>query len=168
MFNKTLLGVGAAALILGTAAAAWAATSVNVNIKETINGKTTVTKFVSGTPKPSTSPIPKFNAACMQAALEKRDNAIIASLDSFHTLGTNALKNRLAALKAAWALTERKPRRDAINKAWKDFRLSSRDARAQVRIGKREAWKKFRADQKACGSGAFVEDGTNEAVDINL
>ena len=110
---------------------------------------------------------PVFDVACVQNAIDKRDTAIIAALDTYHTAIVATLTTRKNALKAAWALTDRKARRAAINAAWKQFRADSRTAMRTLSTAKNNAWKQFRTDRKVCGK-VPADEANGQGADTNL
>ena len=57
---------------------------------------------------------------CMQAAVEKRENALIEVLDVFASSVKSALQSRRDGLKAAWAISDKKDRAVTIRKACHD------------------------------------------------
>ncbi len=144
--KKMLLSLLAIAFLAGTAPVAWAET----------------------TPTPTPKPKREINLACMQAAVSKRDSALISTVDAYHTSAVAALKARHDSLKTAWGKTDKKTRRTDIATAWKTYRVSSRAARHAFRASKKKAWETFRTERKACGTLATLDDATNEAVDIDL
>ena len=61
----------------------------------------------------ATSTIPTATSTqitCIQNALEKRENALITGVDVYNTSVKTALTNRLAGLKSAWAMLDKKTR----------------------------------------------------------
>ena len=108
------------------------------------------------------------DVACIQAAIDKRDNAIITAVDTFHDAAKSALQTRRDALKAAWGNTDRDVRRAAIKAAWESYRNSLRSARKALRESRRSAWSQFAADRKACGRGAQADDRTGGGADAQL
>lgn len=116
----------------------------------------------------TTTPKRTVDVACIGAAVDMREGAIISALDTYHGATKTALEARRAALKAAWAIAESKERRAAIKAAWSTFRGTwSRTSKA-LREAKRAAWKTYRDARKACGPNAASDDPTNESVDANL
>jgi hypothetical protein len=105
---------------------------------------------------------------CIQAAIEKRDTAIIAGLDTYAPAVKTALQTRKDELKAGWALTEKNARKTALKNAWKKYRESVRTARRTFRDAKRNAWKQFSTDRKACNAAPMSEDSTGQGVDETL
>ncbi len=125
------------------------------------------------TPKTSPSPKPEgvrreLNAACMQAAVVKRDGALITAVDAYHAAVVAALKGRQDGLKSAWGITDRKTRRAALEAAWREYRRSWRTASRALRDARRAAWESFRVERRACSPVAAADDPTTQAVDINL
>lgn len=161
-FSTAVFGTTAAVIAFG-AFSAFGSTSVDVRVNTTENKKTTTHVTSSSTPRPST-----VNLACMQAAVDKRDGAVISAFDIFHTSVVTALQARQSALKTAWGNTDRKARRQAISAAWRNYRKATRDARQAFRTAKHNTWKIFGTDRRACGTGALGDDGSNEAADIQL
>lgn len=106
------------------------------------------------------------NLACMQTAVEKRDNAVIAAFDAFSASMKSAFTARRDALKTAWGKENRSERRTALRTAWGTFRASRKLARETFRTARHNAWKTFRADAKACHGVHRGEEGANEASEI--
>jgi len=102
------------------------------------------------------------NIACVAAAVDTRETAIIAAYQTRSTAITTALQTRQTALKAAWALTTAKDRNAAIRAAWTAFRTSFRTANATFRTDRNNAWKTFNTARKACGPlGQTGDEGTH-------
>lgn len=120
---------------------------------------------VSPSPRPKPTPI---NTACMQAAVDKRDGAVIAGLDAYYPSVKSALEARRSALKAAWGLSERKARREAIRVAWDAFKGTWRTASKNLRNAKNAAWKQFNADAKACKVNPSAEGENGQSLDAGL
>jgi hypothetical protein len=104
----------------------------------------------------------------MQAAVDKRDTAIIAGVDAYSGIIKSALGVRKDALKTAWGMADNKERRMVIKKVWKDFKVTSEKARKDFKLAKRAAWDQFNQDRKACGSSGASDDRTNVSADNNL
>ncbi len=88
--------------------------------------------------------------ACMQTAIEKRENAIIAGLENYTLAWKTSLQTRRDELRAAWGMTDKDARRNAVNAAWKKFRESRVTQRRAFKEARKNAWKQFRTDSKAC------------------
>ena len=102
----------------------------------------------------------------MQAAVEKRDTAIIAGVDTYTASVKAALQTRKDAIKAAWALTDKNARNNAIKAAWTAFQGTWKKTSQGMKATKKTAWQTFRADAKACGqTGA---DSSGEGMDAGL
>lgn len=143
----------------------------------TNNGTNTGTNTDPGTPVapetgstvvPKDKPFKKIKAkevdlVCMQTAVEKRDNAIIAGLDTYYTNVKAALVARRDALKAAWGMTDRKARQEAIRKAWNDFKGTWKKERRALDIARKKAWKEFNKDKRACNGQGEGEDQGNDS-----
>lgn len=122
-------------------------------------------------PSPSPSPLIKaknLDSACMQAAVDKRETAIIAGVDAYSATVRLALSARKDALKVAWGIADAKERRMVLKKVWKDFKVTSEKARKDFKLAKRAAWDQFNRDRKACGSSGASDDPTNVSADNNL
>lgn len=109
-----------------------------------------------------------FDPVCIQTAVEKRDNAIIAATDTFSAAAKTALTTRRDALKAAWALTDRTARRTALKAAGKAYRETLSKARKDLNAAKRAAWKQWGTDLKACKGTPNDDPGAGQGVDASL
>lgn len=106
--------------------------------------------------------------ACMQTAVEKRDNAIMAALDTYSSGVKTALQTRRDALKAAWGITDKKQRRTALRAAWDAFQGTWKNATKALRGAKKDAWTQFNKDQRACYANAGEEPASGQGVDAQL
>jgi hypothetical protein len=104
---------------------------------------------------------------CMQTAIEIRDTAIIAAVDTYATAAKAALTARKTALKAAWALADRTERRTAIKAAWDTYRKAIKDARTAFKTSRKTAWDTYKSDAKAC-KPTKTQDMSNQSVDNSL
>lgn len=116
---------------------------------------------------PTPVPPKTVNIACIQAAIEKRDTAVISAYDTLHTSIVAALNARKEALKNAWTKIDRLERRTALKNAWAAYHASRRAAQQTWRTSRRSAWQTFRTEARACGP-TIIFDATNEASDITL
>ncbi len=106
------------------------------------------------------------DTACMQAAIDKRETALIAGVDVYSASVKTALTVRKDALKAAWAITDKTARNTAIKAAWTAFQGTWKNASAAMKTVKKSAWAAFNTDAKACKqTGA---DSAGASVDANL
>jgi len=78
--------------------------------------------------------------ACVKTAVEKRENSLIATLDSFYASMKAAFETRKTELLAAWTIT----------KTVKESKKTHQSAR-------KEAWKTFEQEAKSCGIPATGE-----------
>lgn len=124
--------------------------------------------LVSAQSATTTPPRPTIDVACIQAAIEKRDSALVASVDTYAASVKTALTTRKDALKAAWAKTGKQERRTAIKAAWKAYRNSVKSARRVFRDAKNAAWRQFHTDRRACKIVSSADDGTGQGVDETL
>lgn len=108
------------------------------------------------------------DAACMQAAVEKRDNAVMAGVDAYAAAAKSALAARRDALKAAWGLADAVQRKAALRAAEAAFKGTWRKAANALRSSKKAAWKQFYADRRACSGTAASEDTMTESIDASL
>lgn len=106
------------------------------------------------------------NLVCMQTAVEKRDNAIIAAWDTFSASMKSALTTRRDALKAGWAKEVRKDRRTALHEAWRAYKNARKAAREAFRNSRNAAWNTFRTEGKACKGVSRLDEGANEASEL--
>ena len=65
---------------------------------------------------------PQIDIACAQAAVDKRESAVISAFDKKSSAVRGALEQRKTDLKAAWAKENLKERIKARLEAWKKFR----------------------------------------------
>ena len=103
--------------------------------------------------------------ACVAAAVTKRDNAIIAALDTYHVAWKAALETRRDALTKAWNTENRNDRIKAQREAWSAFQKAHRTARETFRTTRLNAWTTFKTDHKACSPRAAAENVGNSSVD---
>lgn len=106
------------------------------------------------------------DGACVSAAVDKRDTALISALGTFHTSVSAALTVRKDALKAAWVLTDVSAREAAVKAAWKAFGTSAREAKHAFRTAKKTAWKTFKTEARACGAAGA--DASGESADNQI
>ncbi len=105
--------------------------------------------------------------ACMQSAVDKREDAIIAAWSAFNTSMTSAHTMRKTALHDAWGMSDPAARRSAIKSAWENFRKSKKSAVQAWKAARKNAWKTFKSDAKKC-KGVEAEaavDASGEAAD---
>lgn len=91
-----------------------------------------------------------LDPACMSSAVDKRDTAIIADLDTKNAALKTALETRRTALKAAWALTDADDRFQALKDAWKAYASSVKEAVRTFKTAKKDAWSQYHQDRLDC------------------
>ncbi len=99
------------------------------------------------------SALPAFAQAtidvpCIQNAIEVRETAISNAIDTFAFTVKAALVVRKNALKAAWTLTTRDARRDAIRAARQTFDNAVKDAIDAKKDAKKTAASTFKTTMK--------------------
>jgi len=116
-------------------------------------------------------PLSADTLTCVQTALDARDTAIFTAFDADYTATKATLSTRTTALKAAWALSTSKDRKNAISKAWKEYKTTTKTANDTMKKGRKDAWKKYKEDFKACKGvteGELNSDTTSEGADVLL
>ncbi len=108
------------------------------------------------------------DTTCIKNAIEKRDNAVISALNIFNSSVSLALAARRDALKAAWDLTDKAQRKEALKTAWGNYKTSLKDSRTTLKDTKKTTWKQFYIDRKACGKAVSGEDNSAEGTDANI
>lgn len=108
--------------------------------------------------------------SCVQAAVGARETALQADVTTFQTSWNAALATRATSLQAAWALTTKKERRDAIKAAWTAYKESFNTARKTFNTAVKADWKAFRVAVKACSlpSAAANDDSETAKTDYTL
>lgn len=105
------------------------------------------------------------NVSCIQNAISVRDGAIGSAVGALGTAWQAALQNRSTALQAAWSVTVRKDRRQAINAAWQAFNGSMKTARGNYKTAQHTAWTQFYSARKVCGGNVAADDRMTEGAD---
>lgn len=91
------------------------------------------------------------DAACVKAALEKRENAMLVAFDSLSATVRNALVSRKTALGVAFnAGVSAGDRETALKASWQAYGTSMKDANTKFRESQKNAFATWRADAKAC------------------
>ncbi len=104
----------------------------------------------------------------MAAAVEKRDNAIIAAVGVYSSTMTTALTTRRDALKAAWQIADNAQREAALKAAHNAFKGTWKKARQAMNDARKAAWKTFRQEAKTnckvnvTGSESSLESSDNQ------
>ena len=88
--------------------------------------------------------------ACMSAAIDVRESAIITARTNFHTKIMTALSTRREGLKAVFAIANNADRKVAIKTAWKVFAKAIADARVQYKVEVQAAWNVYTEASGKC------------------
>lgn len=107
---------------------------------------------------------PKTDFACVQTALDKREDAIITSVDAYQAAVKAALSARKAGLHDAWGLSTGKQRQAARNTAWAAYRTSIKAAQASMKTSRTAAWNAFGTDAKACKTPVVGESKASDQL----
>lgn len=129
---------------------------------------TVATPVLAATPSPSPRAKRVVNLSCIQKAVEKRENALIAAFDAYAASMKTAFTTRRDALKEAWNKTDRGDRGAAIRAAWDAFRTSRRTTRATFHTTRKNAWTTFRAERRACRVADSADDTVGETTDAQI
>lgn len=105
------------------------------------------------------------DTACMQTAVETRDNALLASLDTLMGAMKSSFETRRDALKAAWGLADAVQREPAIKAAWQAFKASKQAAVKTGHEAKKAAWTAFKGAVKGTCKAKGNVDGSGEGMD---
>lgn len=103
---------------------------------------------------------------CVQNAVEKRENAIIASFDKKSAAIKAALEQREINIKAAWAKENLKERIKARIEAWRIFKKAELAARAAYRQEIKKIWQDWKTDVRACKTNE--SDNESSGADNSL
>jgi len=110
-----------------------------------------------------------INTACIQKAIEKKENAVIAALDKRFSALKTALEKRKTALVAAYGITIRKDRIAARLKAWTEFNKSRLQIGKSYKDGIKTAMSAMKAELKACkSSDVYNVETSSMSSDYNL
>lgn len=119
----------------------------------------------TGTPASGKSAI---NNACIQTAVDAREQAISGIWSTFSTSMSNALAARKAALHDAWGMTDTKARRAAREAAWQTYRSANQAAHTALRTSRSSTWATFSTASKACGVPVVEARGLDSTGGIGL
>ncbi len=94
-----------------------------------------------------------LNAAaitCSKAAMDKREDAIIAAWNAYYPAITTALTTRKSSLNTAWSGTDAKTRIAARKATWTKYYASVNEASAKLKSAKKAARATFDSETKTC------------------
>lgn len=152
--------------VASSASAASTITAPNSRNAMMIKEKMLQDKFMKQKKEKTDSSAATLDTACMQAAVDKRETAIIAGVDAYSSAVKSALSVRKDALKAAWAITEKAQREAALKAAWFAFRDAGKKTSGAMKDAKNAAWKTFKTDAKACRQSDADSEG--QGTDMSL
>lgn len=134
-------------------------------VTSTIPRHTTSTTTATATTTPRVRDV---DLACMQKAVEKRENALIVAFEKFAVAKKQVFEKRKTALLTAWKIENKQERRDALRTAWQTSRKESQAAREAFHKARREIWAQFKTERKACGPGAHADEPGSEGDDAQI
>ncbi|MEI6400120.1 MAG: hypothetical protein WCO58_01195 [bacterium] len=105
---------------------------------------------------------------CAGTAVEKRENALIAGLDTFNASMKTALTARATSLKDAWTKTTPNERNMARKTGRQVFETASKSARTTLKSVRKSAWDTFKTDIKACGGTGKEETAPNSMSEATM
>lgn len=100
---------------------------------------------------------------CVSSAVAIREAEIQTVFSNFSSTMTAAFTKRATDLAAAWALTEKTTRNNAIKVATTNFKQSANTAKQIYNSARTAAWGQFSASRIACKAPAT---GENSGVDV--
>ena len=95
---------------------------------------------------------------CVAPAVDMRETALLAALDTYSATVKAALTARKDALKAAWSLTDPKALKAGVEAAWKTYREAHKTAMKIKKDAVKSAWKTYEEARKACKAPGVRED----------
>lgn len=108
----------------------------------------------------TTTPAVLTDIACISAALDKRESALITAEDTYNDAVKLALQNRLSNLKSSWNQPDRTSRIEKRLQAYKTFRTDLQNANSNLRTSKTSIWKTYQTEAKSCGIKGTGESPT--------
>ncbi|OGN28983.1 MAG: hypothetical protein A3A33_01820 [Candidatus Yanofskybacteria bacterium RIFCSPLOWO2_01_FULL_49_25] len=102
----------------------------------------------------------QVNVACVQSAIDKRENSLIAARQQYDADVVAAIAVRRDARKAAWDLDTVAKRNAAIDQAMNAFRKSHDQADAKFMSAVKVGSKQFGADMKACKAAPAANEAS--------
>lgn len=106
--------------------------------------------------------------ACVGAAVDVRETAIIAGFTTYNTSALSALNTRKTALAAAWKLTTNEEVRKAVKAAMSAYKKSLKEARKVFKDARKSAWDSYKTSAKACNGEGEKLDSSNSGADATL
>lgn len=138
--------IAASATVIMTAALG-ATAFADDNINANVNTTTSIT---------DTSIASSVDLACMGAAVDMREEAVISARVSFNAKIIAALTTRRSSLKTAYTIANNADRKVAIKAAFTVYVKATADARTQYKTEVKTSWKTFTDAVKKCNVDASV------------
>jgi len=95
---------------------------------------------------------------CISTAVEKRETAILANIETYSTAIKKSFKTRKTDLLSAWNIVKTKKRNIAIKKAFAKNKKAKRDALKIYKKTRLATWQAFTKARIACKTPATGED----------
>ena len=162
MFKKNIIVITSVGIMLIMALPAFAQQTGGAT------GATLTTSTVPATTgsMPSTGSASKI--ACVGAAVNTREQALITGVTTYGQSVNVAYSARAAALAQAYTQTGGNGViKTATKAAWSTFTASTKSARAGWTTARKAAWSQFVSDAKACKAPASVSDSGNSSSEVS-
>ena len=105
--------------------------------------------------------------SCIRTAVSTREVGVRSAYLSYSNATISALDARAKALDTAWTMTGTTERWIARDRAWEDWRKSSKENRDTFRTARKTAWENFRKSVQSCWVHASqVETYKTERTDV--
>ena len=102
---------------------------------------------------------------CLSNAIDARDTALGAALQTFDQAMVSAYRNRNTQLKAALALPSPSARAEGLKAATKAFRATAHSTRLQWKKDREAAWQAFANARKECRASLAASQATGKYDD---
>lgn len=109
-----------------------------------------------------------INASCAITAVDKRDHAMLTAFSVYSSSVINAITARMNALKSDWGIPDAAQRKAAIKDVWQTYRDTVKSVRATLKTARKNAWKQFSADMKACKVSIPFDESNGQSTDGQL
>lgn len=93
--------------------------------------------------------------ACVGAAVNTREQAMVSAQSTFSGAVNSAYSARASALASAYQQTSIASIKTAVKTAWSNFNTSVKSARKTWQAARNTAWANFRTSAKACKAGSL-------------
>jgi hypothetical protein len=158
IFGSAVMGIGL------VAAAAFAPFS---GMSDAINSRLHEMSDRGALHKTASSTISAVDIACISAAVDAREKALVAGEGSFTKAVDAAYSARATALHSAYTQSGNDAIRKAVDAAWKSFTEATRSAQKTWRSAQGDAWKSFNTAARACKAPSSVNDTKKSKSEIS-